>query len=239
VRVARGPRGGSSPIPPARSRGEHGRHGGRAAAQDATAPTRRPRLRRAAVILVGVVFVSLVAVAAAGLVVWAGARTDTRGDVAFDRPSRSPRSRARASTPRAGASSTCACDPDARAARGHPHADLGAQRRPPGADAARAPRRARRGERAQRALRADLDALARDAPAGAHGRRSAPAHRARADLVADLGDRPARRLALVPPPPRRHHGRQVNRGLSGMFLLDDERSWALRLPHEYGVDDIR
>jgi FtsP/CotA-like multicopper oxidase with cupredoxin domain len=33
-------------------------------------------------------------------------------------------------------------------------------------------------------------------------------------------------------------GQQVLRGLAGLFLIDDEESEALRLPSEYGVDDI-
>jgi FtsP/CotA-like multicopper oxidase with cupredoxin domain len=32
--------------------------------------------------------------------------------------------------------------------------------------------------------------------------------------------------------------RHVYRGLAGMFILDDDPSSALRLPHEYGVDDV-
>jgi blue copper oxidase len=35
-----------------------------------------------------------------------------------------------------------------------------------------------------------------------------------------------------------HTGEQVLRGLAGLFLIDDEESRSLRLPSEYGVDDI-
>jgi blue copper oxidase len=50
-------------------------------------------------------------------------------------------------------------------------------------------------------------------------------------------DQPAATLWYHPHP----HGRtakHVQRGLAGMFILDDERSAALALPREYGVDDI-
>ena len=35
-----------------------------------------------------------------------------------------------------------------------------------------------------------------------------------------------------------HTGEQVLRGLAGLFLIDDQESQSLRLPSEYGVDDI-
>ncbi|TLS43161.1 copper oxidase [Streptomyces montanus] len=50
-------------------------------------------------------------------------------------------------------------------------------------------------------------------------------------------DQPAATLWYHPHP----HGRtakHVQRGLAGMFLLDDERSSALPLPKKYGVDDL-
>ncbi|QBS46421.1 multicopper oxidase family protein [Nocardia sp. CS682] len=50
-------------------------------------------------------------------------------------------------------------------------------------------------------------------------------------------DQPAATLWYHPHP----HGeteRHVRRGLAGMFLLDDELSESLPLPHDYGVDDL-
>src|SRR5688500_15707652 len=50
-------------------------------------------------------------------------------------------------------------------------------------------------------------------------------------------DQPAATLWYHPHP----HGqtaRHVQRGLAGMFILDDEPARKLALPHDYGVDDI-
>jgi FtsP/CotA-like multicopper oxidase with cupredoxin domain len=40
------------------------------------------------------------------------------------------------------------------------------------------------------------------------------------------------------PHPHGNTEEQVGQGLAGMFILDDEPSTALRLPHTYGVDDV-
>lgn len=50
-------------------------------------------------------------------------------------------------------------------------------------------------------------------------------------------NQPAASLWYHPHPHGETEG-QVTQGLAGMFILDDEPSTALRLPHTYGVDDV-
>ena len=65
-----------------------------------------------------------------------------------------------------------------------------------------------------------------------------PADRTWSDLAPDVGDRPAGGDAMVSPHPLGNTAAHVNRGVAGMFIVDDDQTAALDLPDTYGVDDL-
>ncbi len=90
--------------------------------------------------------------------------------------------------------------------------NLGCEWRIPGADAAGAAWRRGGVSRSQRVAGGHLDPLARHAPAGSDGRRSAPDDRGGDDLGAHLDHRPASFDAVVSPTSARANGRACVQG---------------------------
>ena len=186
--------------------------GGASVPSDDVQPPPVPRRRRRWVRIVtwtGVVVGALV-VAVVGLGAWLYARADISnvGELSFRNALRIPE----LDRGQRGDDGVIRFDLEVQAGEtsilpGGPTRDVGRQRRLPRPDAAGAPRRRRRDRAHQQRRRDDLDALARHAPAGAHGRRPAPTGRAGRDVAPTWSDRPARGNAVVPPAPARRDRR--------------------------------